>query len=166
LNRQSQTADKILKSIKKTTVMKKLLLATLLAVSVAASAFAKDVTSATAAAQSNFKSEFKRAADVSWSATDQFVKASFVYNNEKMEAFYNANGDKIGTTRAIALEELPVKAKRAFAKKYDGYTVKEAIEFDGTDTTDYYISAENDKESVIIKVSNASWLSTFQKTKK
>jgi predicted DNA-binding protein len=145
--------------------MKKLLMAALLTVSVAASAFAKDVNKVSALAQGNFRSEFKKASDVSWSAAENYVKASFIYNNERMEAYYNTNGDKIGTVKAITIDELPLNAKRTFAKKYASYTVKEAIEFDGDESTDYYISAENDKESVVIKV-GASGVSTFQKTKK
>ena len=72
----------------------------------------------------------------------------------------------VGTSRAINLEELPVKARRAFAKKFDGYTVKQAIAFDGAEETAYYISAENEKEAVILKVDNSDGLSTFKRTKK
>jgi hypothetical protein len=45
----------------------------------------------------------------------------------RTEALYSAEGEFIGTNQAITLEDLPVNAKRAFAKKYEGYTVKEAI---------------------------------------
>ncbi|MCW3109009.1 MAG: hypothetical protein JWQ09_3515 [Segetibacter sp.] len=146
--------------------MKKLFLVALLAVTVAASAFAKDTKKVNAAAIGNFKVEFKRASDVTWTVNDNYVKATFILNNERMEAFYNENGERIGTSRAITLDELPVKAKRAFAKKFDGYTVKQAIEFDGTEETAYYLSAENEKESVILKVDNSEGLSTFKRTKK
>ena len=69
-----------------------------------------------------------------------------------MEAFYNVDGEISGTSKAITLEDLPVNAKRSFAKRFNGYTVKEIIHFDGTEETAYYISAENDKETVILKV--------------
>jgi len=41
---------------------------------------------------------------------------------------------------------------RAFAKKFEGYTVKEAIYFEGTEESAYFISAQNEKGSVIFKV--------------
>jgi hypothetical protein len=81
----------------------------------------------------------------------------------RTEALYSAEGEFIGTNQAITLEELPVNAKRAFAKKYEGYTVKEAIRFEGSQESAYYISAENDKGSVILKVEGSGLISTVRK---
>ena len=72
-------------------------------------------------------------------------------------------GKFIGTNQAITLEDLPVNAKRAFAKKYEGYTVKEAIRFEGSQESAYYISAENEKGSVILKVDDYGLISTARK---
>ena len=146
--------------------MKKLFIAVLLTFTVAASAFAKDTKKVHNAAIRTFNEEFAKASDVNWISTDSYVKATFVLDNAKMEAFYNGSGEKIATSRAIMLEELPVKTKRAFAKDYSGYNVKEAIEFNGTDETAYFISAENEKESVILKVNSANELSKYKITKK
>ena len=141
-------------------------MAALLVVSVAATAFAKDPRTISAVALNNFAAEFKKASDVSWTSTENYIKASFILQSEKMEAFYNYDGEKIGTSKAFNVEALPVHAKRAFAKKYQGYTVKQAIEFEGIDETAYFISAENDKESVILKVNSFDNLSTFKRAKK
>jgi hypothetical protein len=146
--------------------MKKLFLALLVAVTVAASAFAKDTKKVNYAASSNFKAEFANATSVTWTTTDQYTKAAFVVNNEKMEAFYNQSGEKIASSRTIAIDELPVKAKRSLAKDYAGYTVREAIEFEGIDDNGYFISAENEKESVVLKVNSTGGLNTFKTTKK
>src|SRR3954466_2261521 len=144
--------------------MKKLLLIALVVVTVTASAFAKGSEAVSTAAVSNFKVEFKQACDVKWSTTENFVKASFVLNHERMEAFYNLDGDKIGTSKSFNTEELPVKAKRALAKRFSGFTVSQSIEFEGTDEKAYFISAENDKESVILKVTSFGDLSTVKRT--
>jgi hypothetical protein len=146
--------------------MKKLLMAALLFISAATSAFAKDSKSVNTAASNNFAAEYKKASNVTWTATENYIKASFIMNSERMEAFYNSQGEKIGTSKAFNIENLPVHAKRAFAKKYQGYTVQQAIEFEGNDETAYFISAENDKESVILKVNMFDNMSTYQRTKK
>ncbi len=146
--------------------MKRLLMAALLAISVAASAFAKDSKSINTAAMNDFAVDFKKATDVSWTQTGNYIKATFVMNSEKMEVFYNHNGERIGISKAFNVEELPVHAKRTFAKKYQGYTVKQAIVFEGTDETAFFISAENDKESVVLKVNSSDALSVFQRTTK
>ena len=40
-----------------------------------------------------------------------------------------------------------------------GYTIKEAIRFEGTDENAYYISAENEKGSVIFKIEDNGFVS-------
>lgn len=146
--------------------MKKLFFTALLAVSVAVSAFATDAKKINSIAVNNFEASFKKASDVSWTATKDYTKATFVLNNIRMEALYSREGDLIGTTHGITLEELPVNAKRNFAKKYHGYTVKEAIRFEGNDEGAYFISAENEKESVVLKVSDNSQVSVMKSSKK
>ncbi|MGI8634421.1 MAG: hypothetical protein ACR2KZ_03360, partial [Segetibacter sp.] len=88
--------------------MKKLFLALLVSVTVAASAFAKDTKKVNFAVASSFKAEFANASNVNWTTTDQYTKASFVMNDEKMEAFYNQRDEKIASSRTISIDELPV----------------------------------------------------------
>lgn len=146
--------------------MKKLLLSALLAITVAVSAFATNADNVNSAALNNFKYAFKRAYDVSWTSNKNYIKASFILDNVRTEALYTPEGEFIGTNTAITLDELPVKAKRTFAKKFDGYTVKEAIRFEGNDEGAYFISAENEKEAVILKVSDNSHVSIMKSAKK
>ena len=146
--------------------MKKLLMAALLVATLATSAFAKATTTVNYAALKNFNIEFRHASDVSWSSTENYIKASFVYDNEKIEAFYTLDGDKIGTTKGISVDQLPVKAKRAFAKSFGGYDVKQGILFEGVEENAYFLSAENEKESLIVKVYETGATSVYKKTMK
>ncbi len=146
--------------------MKKLFFTALLAAAVAASAFAADADKVNFVAVNHFKTSFKHASDVSWTSANNYVKATFVLNNIRTEALYTPEGDFIGTNTAIILDILPVRAKRTFAKKFDGYTVKEAIRFEGNEEGAYFISAENEKEAVIIKVNDNGQVSIMKSTKK
>ena len=150
-------------TILKNKIMKKLFISALLAITVAASSFAAGENTVNFAALKNFKAEFKKASDVQWTSGENYTKATFVLDNVRTEALYSAEGEFIGTNQAVTLEELPVSAKRAFAKKYDGYTVKEAIRFEGSQESAYYISAENEKGSVILKVEDNGDISTARK---
>ena len=143
--------------------MKKLFISALLAITVAVSSFAAEGNNVSYTVRNNFSSQFKKASDVQWTSGENYTKATFVLDNVRTEALYSAEGEFIGTNQAITLEELPVNAKRAFAKKYDGYTVKEAIRFEGADQSAYYISAENEKGSVILKVEDSGSMSTVKK---
>ena len=145
--------------------MKKLFIATLIVATFVTNAYAEPVK-VNRLVVSNFSAEFKDASQVSWASTSEYVKASFVSDRQKMEAFYTPSGEKIGTSRGIGIEELPTSAKRAFAKKYGNYNVKEAILFEGTEESAYFISAENDAENVIVKIFDDGSISVFKKTKK
>jgi hypothetical protein len=161
--KDNQTKN-IIKTVKKS-IMKKLLFTTLIAISLVTSSFAKDVNKVSNKTISNFRAEFVEADNVVWTSRPGYAKADFVLNNIKMEAFYDHSGNMIGSSHAISLNDLPTTAKRAFAKKYSNYTVKEAILFDSMDEIAYYISAENDTQEVILKVCNGI-ISTFRKTNK
>ncbi len=143
--------------------MKKLFIAALLAITVAASSFAAEGNKVSFAALNNFASQFKKGSNVQWTTVENYTKATFTLNDIRTEALYTPEGDFIGTNQAVTLEELPVNAKRAFAKKYDGYTLKEAIRFEGTEESAYFISAENEKGSVILKVEDNGFMSTVKK---
>lgn len=146
--------------------MKNFFFAALFAVTIVTTAFASGENKISVISLNNFKHDFQNATNVSWSSIQDYAKATFRLNNLQMEVYYDAKGEIIALCKSITIDELPVSAKRAFAKKYDGYTVKEAIKFDGKDEKGYYVKAENEIESVILKVDENDFLSVFKKTKK
>lgn len=149
----------------KTQKMKKLIIAALMAVSVSASAFAQNENQIDERAVENFQATFSGASNVEWTSKENFTKASFIQNEQKVEVFYNPEGDYIASTSQIRLDELPSFVKRTFAKKYSDYTVKEAFKFKAEDENDYFISAENEKENLVLKVKEGSVL-VYSRTSK
>lgn len=132
-------------------------------VAVAVSSFAATGNEVSFTTLNNFKYQFKHISEVEWTSGENFTKATFVLNGVRTEALYNDAGEFIGTNQAVSLEELPVRAKRAFAKKYGSYTVKEAIRFEGSENSAYYIAAENEMSSVVLKVEDDGAISTVKK---
>ena len=146
--------------------MKKLIFAALFAVTISTSAFAGSPAKLFSVSETSFKADFKNATVVTWTAGADYTNASFVLNNVKMEAFYNNGGELIGTSRAITTDQLTVNAKRNFAKKFADYEVKEAIRFEGAEEAAYYISAVNEKESVVVKISDNNAITIIKKSQK
>src|SRR3954471_2269867 len=142
--------------------MKKLFITGLLAVTVALSSFAAEGNKVNFSVLNSFKSQFKNVSEVEWTSGENYSKATFVLNNVRTEALYSDAGEFIGTNQAVTLEALPVSAKRAFAKKYSDYTVKEAIRFEGAQESAYYISAENAKGPVVLKVEDSGSISKIK----
>lgn len=132
--------------------MKKLLFTAFIAVSLMSSAFCAANKEVNYFVSKSFKNDFPDVTKVEWTVASSYSKATFVVNEERTEAFYKPNGEFIGTSHAISLDDLPITAKRSFAKNYINYTVKEAIKFEGIEETAYFISAENENRSVVLKV--------------
>jgi len=143
--------------------MKNLFIAALLMVTFGTSAFAADVTGKSVF--STFKSQFKSAANVTWTSTADFTKASFDMNDQKMEAFYNTDGELIAKTICINSDDLPTGIKRNIAKKYGSYNMTEAIRYEGEEDA-WYVSVEDGKESLILKIAEDGFLNVFKRTVK
>ena len=143
--------------------MKKYFLSALVSIAIAVTSFAADGNKVSLGVLNDFAYQFKHASDVKWTSEENYAKATFKWNNISTEAVYTPEGDFIGSMQAITLEELPVNAKRKFAKKFHGYTVKQAIRFEGSKESAYYISAEDGRGSVILKVEDNGSMSTVKK---
>lgn len=145
--------------------MKNLFIAAILVVATTASAFAKDVTG-----RENEKSKinfnFKNATNVKWTTTQEYTKAAFELYDSKMEVFYNNDGEMIAKSVQVSVDDMPLSAKRSIAKKFNDYTISEVIKMETTEDGAYYVSAENDKEKLILQVSEAGLVSVFNKTAK
>lgn len=147
--------------------MKKFFLTAILSAAIAVCSFAKDADKISAKAQQTFSNQFNKASNVTWTVSGDVSKATFFENNCKKEAFFDSRGDIMATCTTITLNEIPTRAKRAFAKKYEGYTVTEAIHYTNSDNEVlYFLSANNEKESLILQVDKFDLLSVFQKTRK
>ncbi len=145
--------------------MKKLFITALVAVSFITSAFAYPANKVNLKIMNNFRSNFRNVSEVTWETAVDYAKATFVSNNIKTEAYFQLDGELIGSSRAITIDDLPLNAKRNFAKKYSGYRIKEAIEFTGVDETAYFLLVENDNTSLILKILNNE-VSVYQNNKR
>jgi hypothetical protein len=132
--------------------MKKLFITAVIAIAVSASAFAAPITVNSRIA-SRFSEDFADATKVEWKTTDSYAKASFVLDGKTIEAFYNLQGELIGTSKGIALSAISKKVQAVIAKKYAGYTIKEAISFTDADNVQHqYISLEKENTKLALEV--------------
>jgi hypothetical protein len=146
--------------------MKKLLLGAFITVSLATSAFATDESKISFNIKKTFAEEFKNVGKVEWAVKSDFVKATFHKDGQMIDAFYDFKGNKIGTSRNINVEELPVSSRKKITEKYPEAKITAAIEFNGVDEESYYVTVEDDDQSVILKIRDASSVSVFKKTRK
>ncbi len=148
--------------------MKKLFIAVLLVAAIGTSAFANPTT-VNYKILNSFGTDFKGAENVSWKINKDFVKASFTYDETQIDAFYNIDGEFIGTSKQFELNKLPKKGLETITKKYPypPYKLIESIELTYADgDKGYFISFEKNNETLVLQVSTSGEVSVFQKTVK
>jgi hypothetical protein len=145
--------------------MKKLFIAALLVISFAGSAMAEP-RPVTTKVLTHFNAFFAGATNIQWKTGSVFVKASFTQNEQQWEAFYDMEGELVGTSRNIAFTQLPAKAAACITKKYAEYAVKETIEFNNEkEGLVYYVSLVNNGVKLIMEVTASGDVSVFKKSK-
>ena len=113
-----------------------------------------------------FNREFNNAKDVKWTANKTFYKASFVYNDQYVYAFYKLDGELMAITRNISSLDLPIKLQTGLKKGYEGYWISDLFEISNTDGTKYYITMEKADSKIVLKsTSDGSW-NVFKKSTK
>ena len=100
-----------------------------------------------------------------WSIKQGMMKATFLDQGIKTEAFFGSVGQLIATCKSVGVEQIPLKARIKLAQKYPGFIITETIAYQYEDGLAYYVSAESNARKVIIK-SQDGIISLFQKTNK
>jgi len=148
--------------------MKKLFITALAAIAIGTSAFASPASISTKV-NDHFATSFGKAKNVTWKSSDKFDKVSFVLNNEKVDAFYDSDGELIGTSKTMAFDKLPKSALENITTKYlyPEYQLKECIEFTTAfNNKNYYVSMDKKNETLVLKITKAGTVSFFARNKK
>jgi hypothetical protein len=143
--------------------MKKELIGTMVAITLCMSGFAAKTDKRFLRAENSLRLEFKKAENVEWSSKQGMMKASFLDQGIKTEAFFGSVGQLLATCKSLGVEQIPLEAKIKLAQKYPGFIITEAIAYQDEDGLAYYVSAESNVQKVIIK-SQDGITSLFQKT--
>ena len=144
--------------------MKKIIITLAIAISTL-SAFASEVNVSSRVLNS-FKTEFSAAKDVKWTSGNNFYKASFLFNNQYVFAFYNLDGELLGMTRYISSLDMPISLQTSLKKSYADYWISDLFEVSNHDGTNYYITVENADSKVILKSLDGNDWSVYQKLTK
>lgn len=145
--------------------MKNLFLIALVGLTLSTSAYATDENKVNITIRHNFYTEFKHAKNVDWTAKPDFVKATFMHEGKQSDVFYDYNGNKIGISKSLNYHDLSLKARSNIEKNYADYVITETIEFIKEDDESYYVSVENEKEKLVLKVSERGTISLYTKVK-
>jgi len=147
---------------------KNFLIALLVAVVFSGSSFANTGKSVSALVKQSFQKEFAGAQSVSWEVISDkdIFHASFIYNNERLNAYFDAEGTLLATGRYVKQENLPMLVTKGVAVRYKQCNVLEAIEFVTGSETSYIIKLDNEKLSMYIQAFSDGSSTLLKKEKK
>jgi len=149
--------------------MKQLFMTAFIALTIGTTAFAGP-TSISAKVTDHFTTTFSKAQNVSWQSDEKFDRVSFVLNNEKVDAFYDVQGELIGTSKTFAFDKLPKSAIQTLTTRYTypEYQIRECIEFMNVNSneTNYYVSFAAKNGNIALEITKSGMVSVFSKTRK
>lgn len=146
--------------------MKKIIMTLAIALSTLSSFAGKEKEIVSSKVLNAFNTEFAGAKDVIWSSGRSYYKASFVYNNQHINAFYHTDGELMGLTRYISSLDLPLNLQVDLKKEYNNYWISDLFEVSNVDGTSYYITMEDADSKVVLKSNGGGDWIVYQKTTK
>ena len=134
---------------------------------VAITAFASNGDNVNAKVKAAFQQDFSHASSVNQKVESDFYFASFQLNGVSIDAAYNEDGELVGTSRKINVDQVPLAISMELAKKYQGYSISSQvteINFEGQ--TSYYIDVQDNTQVIGLKCAGNGDISVNNKTKK
>ena len=104
-----------------------------------------------------FKIEYSSAKDVIWTVGENYYKASFTMNDQKLFAFYTIDGEFLALTRYVSSLELPENIQNSLRKQFKEKWITDLFEVVNSEGTLYYATLENADSKIILKSATGYW---------
>jgi hypothetical protein len=114
----------------------------------------------------SFKSEFSSAADVQWETGNNYFRATFSLNEQRIFAFYNLDGELMSVGRYISSTLLPLNLFANLKTDYNGYWITDLFEISNSEGVNYYVTLENADTKMVLHSNNAGVWTSYSKHKK
>ncbi len=113
--------------------------------------FAKDKTDVNDKIKESFKKEFSGAELVKWERVKDYQKATFGYLGHRVIAFFNQDGELLGSLRDILFDQLPMAVIKSFDIHYAGADFIEIHEITNLEGTRYRLTMETQNKRFHVK---------------
>ena len=136
---------------------KKLLAITAALLLIASTTFANESKPIPTTIINQLHQEFESATEVAWKTTADFYKASFTADGQSLEAFFSPDGQLLGTSRKLTVDQLPLAVIKETSKLGSANEVTELFELSSDRGTEYFITFGSGKEAKTYKSAGTSW---------
>ena len=114
----------------------------------------------------SFKTEFTNAQDVEWETGNNYFKAAFTMNEQRVFAYYSVDGQLLSIARYISSVQLPVNLFADLKNDYSKYWISDLFEVSNSEGLHYYVTLETADSKLVMHSSNGGSWSTHSKSKK
>lgn len=113
-----------------------------------------------------FKTEFRTADDVKWTAGSNYFEAKFIYKGKYLFAYYDISGELLGVTRYVSPVDLPLSLQKTLSEDYHDYWISDLMEVAKNNETIYYVTLESSDTKLVLKSADTYGWSFYKKIKK
>lgn len=78
----------------------------------------------------NFVADFGYIPDKVWSRSSKYNEVTFVKNRQPLTAYFDTQGNIIGTTAVRKFSDLPASSQKVIKSRYKGYSIGDVIYFE------------------------------------
>jgi hypothetical protein len=114
----------------------------------------------------SFKTEFTNAKEVEWETGNNYFKAAFIMNEQRIFAYYNADGQLLSIARHISSIQLPVNLYTALKNDHSKYWISDLFEVSNNEGLHYYVTLETADSKLVLHSGNGGSWTTYSKNKK
>lgn len=145
---------------------KNFLILSLSLIMISATAFAGNDPKVSSKILESFKKEFPEAQQVQWNEGSEYSSAVFVLGDFRAQAWFDSNGELVGTLRDLLYNQLPLTVMRRIESKYPDANPMEIKEITNANGTSYNLKMEDKKFRYTIVATPNGEISVSKKTKK
>jgi hypothetical protein len=113
-----------------------------------------------------FRQEFTSANQVEWATGNDYYRASFIYNNKHVFAYYDMDGQLLALTRYLSSMDLPLGLQTGLKKEYSEYWISDLFEVAKNEGTTYYITLEDADTKLTLRSTGSNGWDVFKSVKK
>ena len=111
---------------------------------------------------SSFQKSFSNAANETWSTVKGLYRADFIFENEKVAAFFNPDGELVASSRNVTLLQIPLSLKSGLKKDFHNYEVSNLFEVNKEEGTIYYAAINNSNKHLMLEsTASGTWIEKF-----
>ena len=117
-------------------------------------AFAGDKTDVNSKIVESFKKEFEGAELVKWDKVEDYQKATFVFHEHRVIAYFDEYCEFLGSARTILFDQLPMAVVKSFDTHFAGADFSDVSEVSNIEGTSYCMTIETQNKQYHVKINS------------